>query len=375
MPKNLRGIRARHTRACATHADSTKRCSCEPSWEVAVSVGGKLRRRTLPNRALAVAQRDAWRLANAQGQVHESHQLIEVVALAFIEDLEANRVLNRKSEPYKASVTRSYVHLLRGTVIPEFGHLRMDELTGRVIERRAAAWAKEGVSGSTIRNRLMPLRVMYAEAVRNREIAASPFDHIRLPKINGPRKRYVSWEQGEEVLKVLPDHVARVFAVALYTGLRAGEIGALRPGDVDLDAREIAVTRSVDFPTGTIDTTKNGRERTVPIVDELLPYLEPSMMVASSTGFLFHGEMASRSFSYSSYRKQAREAQLEAGLEPISLHVCRHSFASRAAKCLPPDQLRDLLGHASVETSMDWYVKSADGWHDDARELLSTTKY
>jgi integrase len=318
-----------------------------------------------------VAQRDAWRLANAQGEVHESHQTIGVVALALIADLEANRVLSRKSEPYKTSVVRSYTRLLSGTVIPEFGALRMNELTGRIIERRAAAWAQAGASGSTIRNRLMPLRVIYAEAVRNQEIASSPFDHIRLPKINGPRRRYVSWQEGEQVLAVLPDEIARVYAVALYAGLRAGEIGALRRSDVDLDARHIRVARAVDFPTGKLNTPKSGRERTVPIVDELLAYLEPAMMVATSTGFLFPGSSVERPFSYSFYRKKAREAQLEAGLDPISLHVLRHSFASHAATRVPPNQLRDLLGHASIETSMDWYVKSQDGWLEEARKLLS----
>ena len=371
MATKFRGIRARHARACASHLDSSKRCSCSPSWEVAVSVGGTLRRKAFPIRALAVAQRDAWRLANAQGEVHESHQTIGVVALALIADLEANRVLSRKSEPYKTSVVRSYTRLLSGTVIPEFGALRMNELTGRIIERRAAAWAQAGASGSTIRNRLMPLRVIYAEAVRNQEIASSPFDHIRLPKINGPRRRYVSWQEGEQVLAVLPDEIARVYAVALYAGLRAGEIGALRRSDVDLDARHIRVARAVDFPTGKLNTPKSGRERTVPIVDELLAYLEPAMMVATSTGFLFPGSSVERPFSYSFYRKKAREAQLEAGLDPISLHVLRHSFASHAATRVPPNQLRDLLGHASIETSMDWYVKSQDGWLEEARKLLS----
>jgi integrase len=217
----------------------------------------------------------------------------------------------------------------------------------------------------------MPLRVIYAEAVRNQEIASSPFAHIRLPKINGPCKRYVSWQEGEQVLAVLPDEIVQVYAVALYAGLRAGEIGALRRSDVDLDARHIRVVRAVDFPTGKIDTPKSGRERTVPIVDELLAYLEPAMMVATSTGFLFPGSSVERPFSYSFYRKKAREAQLKAGLDPISRHVLRHSFASHAATRVPPNQLCDLLGHASIETSMDWYVKSRDGWLEEARKLLS----
>lgn len=372
MPKKLRGIRTRHARDCASVADPNKRCSCKPSWEAAVSVGGNLRRKSFPSQSMAVAQRDAWRLANAQGEVHAKHVLVSVLAGEFKEALEDGMVLNRKREPYRTSTARSYAVLLEKTIIPEFGHYRLDELTAKVIEKHAAAWSKSGTSGSTIRNRLMPLRVIYSDAVRNRDLSASPFDHLRLPKINGPRKRYVGWDEGARMLRLLPDEIARVFAVAIYAGLRAGEIGALTRADIDLDGRIIYVTRSIDFPTQKLGPTKPGRERVVPIFDELLPYLEPAMMVAPRDGFLFSGSTPGRSFPYGSYAKRARALQKKAGLNPISLHVCRHSFASQAASKVRPEHLRDLLGHASIETSMTWYVKNSDRWLEDVREAMST---
>lgn len=320
---------------------------------------------------MAVTQRDAWRAANARGELHARHELISTLAHDLIVNLQEGRVLNRKCEPYKASVVRSYVSSLRLTIIPEFGTLRLDELTTRIIERAATKWLKDGISGSTIRNRLMPLRVIYADAIRNRDIAASPFAHVRLPKINGPRRRFVSWEEGENIIAILPREIACVFAVAMYAGLRAGEIGALRREDIDLDQQTIDVGRSIDFHSGVIDTPKSGRGRTVPIVDELLPFIEPAMMIAPTKGFVFPGVEPGSNFPYSHYAYVARKTQVTLGRDPVSLHVLRHSFASRAAARLQPHQVRDLLGHASFDTSLEWYIKSPDGWQDSARELLS----
>ena len=320
---------------------------------------------------MAVTQRDAWRAANARGELHARHELISTLAHDLIVNLQEGRVLNRKCEPYKESTVRSYVSSLRLTIMPEFGRLRLDEVTTRMIEQAATKWLKEGISGSTIRNRLMPLRVIYADAVRNRDVAASPFAHVRLPKINGPRRRFVSWEEGENIIAILPPEIAGVFAVAMYAGLRAGEIGALRREDIDLDRQTIDVRRSIDFPSGVIGSTKNGRERIVPIVDELLPFIEPAMMIAPTVGFVFPGVEPGTNFPYSHYAYVARKTQVTLGRDPISLHVLRHSFASRAATRLQPDQVRDLLGHASFDTSLEWYIKSPDGWQDAARELLS----
>jgi integrase len=63
------------------------------------------------------------------------------------------------------------------------------------------------------------------------------------------------------------EHVFVLYAVALFTGMRAGEIAALEWSDVDLERRIIAVQRSFDGPT------KSDRVRYVPVLDALLPVL------------------------------------------------------------------------------------------------------
>jgi integrase len=65
-----------------------------------------------------------------------------------------------------------------------------------------------------------------------------------------------------------------VYAVAVYTYMRAGELVALEPGDVDLEHGVVHITKSVDRETGKVKSTKSGITRRIPIERELKPLLE-----------------------------------------------------------------------------------------------------
>ena len=80
------------------------------------------------------------------------------------------------------------------------------------------------------------------------------------------------------MLANVPDRWRCLFAAALYTGMRKGELLGLRKEDVDLGARLITIRRSHDR-----DTTKGGHADAVPIAAELAPYLEVAM-AASKIG-------------------------------------------------------------------------------------------
>ena len=107
-----------------------------------------------------------------------------------------------------------------------------------------------------------------------RFVGANPVTSV--PKRKVPR-RLPDYLRPEEVVPVLanvPDRWRCLFAAALYTGMRKGELLGLRKEDVDLNARLITVRRSHDR-----DTTKGGRAEAVPISAELAPYLEVAMAV------------------------------------------------------------------------------------------------
>jgi integrase len=102
----------------------------------------------------------------------------------------------------------------------------------------------EGLDPSTIRNTLMPLRVIYRRAVARGDVAVNPTARVELPAVRGRRDRVVSPDQADRLLAVLTPHDRALWGAAVYAGLRRGELMAWRWRDVDLDARLLRVERA-----------------------------------------------------------------------------------------------------------------------------------
>ena len=130
----------------------------------------------------------------------------------------------------------------------------------------------------------VPLGRAFNVAIRTQRFTGSnPVSKV--PKRKIPRKLpdYLRPEEVVPVLANVPDRWRCLFAAALYTGMRKGELLGLRKEDVDLGARLITIRRSHDR-----DTTKGGHADAVPIAAELLPYLETAI-AASATDLVFPG--------------------------------------------------------------------------------------
>lgn len=80
---------------------------------------------------------------------------------------------------------------------------------------------------------------------------------------------YLRFQEVPRVLAALSPRWRRLFATAIFTGLRKGELLALRKSDVDLEARLLSVQRS-----GERETTKGAHADVVPIASELVPFLK-----------------------------------------------------------------------------------------------------
>jgi len=153
-------------------------------------------------------------------------------------------------------------------------------------------------------------------------------------------------------------------------GLRLGELWALRDEDVDLEAGVIRVERSWDRLEGVIEPKSRAGRRAVPIVAALRPHLAASKLSRDSAGAFFFGRGIAAVQPRRS-RPRAEKAWKAAGLAPIGLHECRHTFASISiAAGVNAKALSSYLGHSSIQITLDRYGHLMPGNEDEAVALI-----
>jgi integrase len=265
----------------------------------------------------------------------------------------AGEIRAKGGKVYKPSVLRSYESALNKRVLPEFGHERLGDITRRDLQLLAERLLAAGHDPSTVRNSFVPLRAIYRRALEQDEVATNPTQALRLPAPEGRRDRVASVSQAGALLDALEAWPSTrgdvpLWATALYAGLRRGELRGLRWEDVDLAAGVIRVCRGWDDHAGEIEPKSKKGTRNVPIVSVLRDYLVEHKLRSGGLGLVF-GRTAPEPFTPSAVRRRAQTAWKQAGLEPIGLHECRHTFVSLMFDAgVPLERIGDYVGHSST---------------------------
>jgi integrase len=158
---------------------------------------------------------------------------------------------------------------------------------------------------------------------------------------------------------------AALFLTAAFSGLRRGELVALRWRDVDFDKRSIRVEGS--FSHGAVTTTKGGRARAVPLVAEVAQALARLGQRGHATGPddpVFPGEVAGH-LDASALRRRFVGARDAAGLR---FHDLRHTCGSLAINRASIVQVQAWMGHADAKTTMRYLHHKSQ---EDEAELLA----
>ena len=286
--------------------------------------------------------------------------------------MKAGAIRSRKGTAYKPSAIRGYERALKLRVLPELGHLRFGEVSRRDVQRLVDNLLASGLAPSTVVNTLNPLQAIYRRALQREEVLTNPTERLDLPRQDSRRERIASPEEAARLLEALPHEDRAAWATAMYAGLRRGELCALRVSDVDLATGVIRVERAWDDHEGEIDGKTKAARRTVPIAAVLRDVLVEHLMTTKRTGeALMFGTTAQHPFEPSTVRRRALAAWKAAGLEPIGLHECRHTFASlMIASGVNAKALCTYMGHATVAITFDTYGKLMPGNEEEAAGRL-----
>jgi integrase len=163
----------------------------------------------------------------------------------------------------------------------------------------------EGLSASTIRNALMPLRVIFRRALEDGDVAVNPTEKLRLLAVRGKRDRVASPEEAAKLIAAVPKRDQAVWATAFYAGLRRGELLALRFEDIDLASGLIHISRAWDMREGVIEPKSRSGRRTVPIPAALRDFLVEHRMGEGRSEGLAFGRSATLPFEPVSMKARA----------------------------------------------------------------------
>jgi integrase len=312
---------------------------------------------------------------------------------------EEGSIRNRSGDRYKPSAIRGYRAALENRILPDLGGQRLSEITRVELQDFADRLLAEGLDPSTIRNALMPLRVIYRRALSRGEVALNPASGLELPAVRGRRERIASPQEARELLDALAADDRALWATAFYAGLRRGELMALRIEDIDLARGVIRVAQAWDPKAGRIEPKSRAGRRAVPLAAALRDHLDQHLLTRSWREGLAFGRTPERPFNDTTIAARAARARVGAGpcpcgarpsedaaseacpedgaehrfadLEAITLHDCRHTFASlMIAAGVNAKALSTYMGHANISITLDRYGHLMPGNEDEAAALL-----
>ena len=248
-------------------------------------------------------------------------------------------------------------NIIERWVLPTFSSRKLSEITPSMVRRWQSEVLGSGVSPTYAKSIHNQITAIFNYACRYYNLKDNPARQAgSMGEKRANVKHFWTSENFEMFIGFVPQYPARVgLAVLFWTGLRIGELLALTPADVDLEAGTITVSKSFQIirgdPVVTAPKTKKSR-RVVPL---------PSRMVEALKTYeksIYDLRPDDRLFPYTkSYFHKQMEAGCQASkMEKIRLHDLRHSHASMLIHMGVPILLvSERLGHENVETTLQTY--------------------
>ncbi len=280
--------------------------------------------------------------------------------------------LERKKDDWSGNTYDTYVQRTAAFIDPYLGSFKVVELTTPLVQHWVDQLRRKGVSASTISNARAILTGACTAALHLGVIRSSPMVGIRTPTVRQAPHRTWTIEQ----LKIaLADVAAEPMWHALYrlvltTGMRPGEVRALRWSDIDMKRKHVIVQRTMTRDdAGKVmvgEQTKTHKARVVVIPASCVAALktwETAQKVKrlasrqwTDGGYVFTSSTGAPLSPKPWQHRQDRLCALP-GMTTITLHELRHTYATiELSAGTPVKVVSERLGHAKVQITMDLYM-------------------
>jgi integrase len=264
----------------------------------------------------------------------------------------------RHGEPgrgWKPTTIKDYRSVVNAHLLPAFGAKRVDAITSRSIERWRSDWLAETGRTRQAAKLVSVLHAIFERTRKTQGLTVNPVATVERYSVPYDRASY-DFYSPEQVMALAraaaSEQDGALYLVAAFTGLRRGELLALRWRDVDFERQSIRVERN--YSHGQVVTPKSGHGRAVPMVPEVAQVLARLDQREHFTGrddLVFVGEAGSH-LDGSALRRRFKTAMELAEIPPLRFHDLRHTFGSLAINKASIIQVQAWMGHADIDTTM-----------------------
>lgn len=270
--------------------------------------------------------------------------------------------------PYvKQSTMAAYVLILENHVLPYFGD--GDSLHEQAVQAFVLHKLESGLSVKTIKDILIVLKMIMKFGVKNEWMNYYEWD-IKYPKTSTNKELEVlSVANHRKILNYIQSHFTFTglgIYISLSTGLRIGEICALKWSDINVTDGTITVSRTIEriyiiegeekHTELVINTPKTKNScREIPMNKELLAMIKPLKKVVNDNFYVLTND--ERPTEPRTYRNYYKGLMAKLDIPKLKYHGLRHSFATRCIEAgCDYKTVSVLLGHSNISTTLNLYV-------------------
>jgi integrase len=266
---------------------------------------------------------------------------------------------------YKHSTQKNHRHTLEKHLLPRFGDKAMTEITRQEIQAYVAHLVSSGYAPKTTDHIHDVLSAILRTAVKWGHLSDNPAHGVDLPTLINVRPRWaLTIAQASALLEALPPLPKTMVGVALLSGLRRGELFALRWGDFD-EQRQFLIVREAVYE-GKFSTPKTAAGvRQIPLSEAAIKLIvdwrarvkrgEPEALMFST----WSGKPISPNNVARRWIVPACDAL---GIARVTWLTLRRTYSSWAHdKGVPGKVIAQLMGHAKIDTTLNVYTQVVDG--------------
>ena len=320
--------------------------------------------------------------------INAQHMTLNTFFETWIKEFKENTV--------KANTLSVYMEIYKIHIAPSLGKLQVSSINKLMVQRLLNNMSKNGLSPNTLAKTKAILYSIFKEAMENRMISYNPCENITIRR-DKTERRVLSLPEQQLLLEVLQGSRYETLCIlGLSTGLRIGELSGLRWEDINFEEKTLTVERTYIYLHDVKNhqmkdefhspKTKNSC-RTIRLLDSTLELLKQhktaqekekaaagaawcpvkdgeSLVFTTKTGSPVRGLNVAETLDGYVRKINKREKRLaeQENREPviferITPHTLRHTFATRAFESgIPPKVVQQILGHSSLEMTMDLYT-------------------